>query len=130
VTQTAEDDLALLRMPRQGQMAQEMDAPREPYWWEIAPPARFAVDGANRCAWCFDIFDRRRRPLAEVEALRRILMIEMTTPFDPPICNACFNAVVGSAVPPDQVSGEKPPMNPAGLSNLALHEWGKAQPAR
>lgn len=123
------DDLDLLRLPRQGQMAQEITAPREPHWWEIAPPAQFAVAGANRCAWCFNIFDRGRRPLSEVEALRRVLMIEMTTPFDPPICNECFGAVTGSAVPPDQVEGDVPPMSPMGLANHALHAWGKQQPA-
>lgn len=68
-----------------------------PAWWTVSPPKEFGVEGANRCNWCRSIFDRGRRSLAEVEQLRRVLMIEMTTPYDPPICDACYESVVGSA---------------------------------
>ncbi len=96
----ADDDL--LRMPRQGQMAQEA-RPVEPPWWEFSPPAEFAVAGINRCRWCFGLLDRPRRSLAEVEHLRRVLKIDMTTPFDPPICDGCYDTVVGSALPDEKV---------------------------
>ena len=73
-----------------------------------------------RCQWCFEPFERERRSLAEVEALRRVLKIEMTTPFDPPICDSCYRGVMGSAVPETQVAGREPPTTSLGFPNLLL----------
>ncbi len=93
------DDESLLCMPRLGQMAQEMVRPNEePPWWQVALPKEFGVAGTNVCRWCFGLYDRPRRSLAEVEQLRRVLKVDMTVPFDPPICQSCYENVVSSAV--------------------------------
>jgi hypothetical protein len=47
-------------------------------------------------------------------------MIEMTTPFDPPICDSCFAHVMGTTIPLDEVFGEKPPRTLLGFPNLLL----------
>jgi hypothetical protein len=47
-------------------------------------------------------------------------MVEMTTPFDPPICDSCFDHLVGTTVPSGEVLGEKPPMTSMGFPNLLL----------
>jgi hypothetical protein len=73
-----------------------------------------------QCGWCLEVFSRERRALAEVEALRRVLMIPMTTPFDPPICDSCYAGVMSSAVPTLEVMGETPPATSLGFRNLAL----------
>lgn len=73
-----------------------------------------------KCGWCLELFERERRSLAEVEALRRVLQIPMTTPFDPPICDGCYRSVMGSAVPVEEVAGEKPPTTSMGFPNLLL----------
>lgn len=72
------------------------------------------------CEWCLNPFERPRRSLAEVEALRRVLKIPMTTPFDPPICDGCYVNVMGSAVPEEEVQGGKPPVTSLGFPNLLL----------
>ncbi len=119
-----EDDL--LRMPRQGQMAQNLARAREcePQWWQIAPPSASAeggTAGTNRCKWCFNVFDvAQRRSLAEVEQLRRVLKIDMTTPFDPPICQSCYHTVVGSALPDEKIG--EPGSSNHGPGNMLLRE--------
>lgn len=129
--------LQLLTAPgRRGQMDQERGvnstappAPvhrfEEPPWWVLSPPREFAVEGTNRCGWCGGVFDRTRRSLAEVEALRRVLRIEMTTPFDPSVCDGCIYGVTASAVPPDIIAGDKPPVSSGGVVNMAL--WMSAR---
>ena len=72
------------------------------------------------CGWCLEPFERERRSLAEVEALRRVLQIPMTTPFDPPICDGCYRGVMGSAVPTEEVAGEVPPKTSLGFPNMLL----------
>lgn len=52
------------------------------------------------CKWCFNPLRRGRRAFVEVEALRRVLAVEMTTPFDPPICDGCYAGVMASAATP------------------------------
>lgn len=73
-----------------------------------------------QCGWCLELFERERRALAEVEALRRVLEIPMTTPFDPPICDTCYRGVMGSAVPVREVVGDVPPTTSLGFPNLLL----------
>lgn len=73
-----------------------------------------------QCGWCLELFERERRPLAEVEALRRVLQIPMTTPFDPPICDGCFSGVMGSAVPVEEVVGDVPSKTSLGFPNMLL----------
>lgn len=72
------------------------------------------------CGWCLNPFERPRRSLAEVEALRRVLKVPMTTPFDPPICDGCYGSVMHSVVPEPEVIGEKPPVTSLGFPNLLL----------
>lgn len=79
-----------------------------------------------RCEWCFSPFTRDRRSLAEVEALRKVLKVEMTTPFDPAICDSCFNHIMGITVPEEEVLGVKPPMTSMGFPNLLLANKMKA----
>ncbi len=113
------NDDDLLSMPRQGQMAQEVARPADiPPWWQVALPKEFGVSGANVCQWCFGLFDRPRRSLAEVEQLRRVLKIDMTTPFDPPICQSCYHTVVGSALPDEKIG--EPGSSNHGPGNMLL----------
>jgi hypothetical protein len=72
-----------------------------------------------RCNWCLNPFERTRRPFAEVEALRHVLRVDMTTPFDPPICDGCYNGVMACAVPGERVDGVKAPVA-HGTPNLVL----------
>ena len=72
------------------------------------------------CHWCHNPFERERRSLAEVEVLRRALMVDMTTPFDPPICDGCYSHLMGTTVPAPEVLGDKPPATSLGFPNLLL----------
>ena len=72
------------------------------------------------CGWCLNPFERERRSLAEVEALRRVLKIPMTTPFDPPVCDSCYASVMGSVVPEEAVIGDVPPNTSLGFPNFLL----------
>ncbi len=47
-------------------------------------------------------------------------MVEMTTPFDPPICDSCFNHIMGTTAPVAEVLGDKPPVTSLGFPNLLL----------
>jgi hypothetical protein len=78
------------------------------------------VSQSWQCGWCLNTFTRERRSLAEVEALRRVLLIEMTTPFDPPICDGCYYSVMASAVPEARVQGSSAPNTSLGFPNLVM----------
>jgi hypothetical protein len=73
----------------------------------------------QQCSWCHNLFDRERRSLVQVEALRRALLIDLTTPFDPAICEACYASVVGTAAD-FAVLTERPPLTSLGHPNLLL----------
>lgn len=120
-----EDDLlgiqqanAMLGTMRQGTEASP-PVPARPPWWELAPPPETGVAGTNRCLWCRNIFDHERRSLAEVEHLRTILMIDRTIPFDPPVCDACYERTVTSALSKNQIEDGTGFSN-HGPPNLAL----------
>lgn len=72
-----------------------------------------------RCNWCLNPFEKIRRPFAEVEALRRVVKVDMTTPYDPPICDICYNGVMACAVVNERVDGTKAPIA-HGTPNLVL----------
>jgi hypothetical protein len=97
-------DNDLLRIQQSNRMLNEMRKHATmPSLLSVRPPGQFGVEGSNRCAWCLDFYDRERRSLAEVERLRKVLMIDMTVPFDPPICDACYEQVTMSSLPREEV---------------------------
>jgi hypothetical protein len=53
----------------------------------------------HTCGWCLNLFEREPRDPAQIEALRMALHV-LTVPYEPKICDGCYNSVMGSMVQP------------------------------